>query len=253
MKKILLLALFILLIPTTVCADTGPKPSITVKLKNMKGTNYKIDLLSDCSTKKDEIVDMYSSYKNEPIYKYHEGNWYATTLRNFLLHGEVEGNKSHTHTFTYFGVPDKFKVIIQTSDGKIKVSDIINKKEFNYNLTIDVDTMKVASIGGSTIFSFIKILLITVLVELFIALLFKIRSYNVVVITNLITNSLMQLAIIRYLPIFGSLIIIIILEIIVFFIEYLTYLKFIKEIPNKNKFIYTLIANLTTALITFII
>ena len=67
MKKILL-ALFLLLIPTVVYADIGPKPSITINLKNMKGTNYKIDLLSDCSTKKDEIVSVYSSYKDEPIY-----------------------------------------------------------------------------------------------------------------------------------------------------------------------------------------
>ena len=49
MKKILL-ALFLLLIPTVVYADIGPKPSITINLKNMKGTNYKIDLLSDFST-----------------------------------------------------------------------------------------------------------------------------------------------------------------------------------------------------------
>ena len=87
MKKFFLITLFILLIPTVVCADTGPKPSITVKLKNMKGTDYKIDLLSDCSGKEKEIVDRYSDYKNEPIYKYHEGSWYATSLRDFLLHG----------------------------------------------------------------------------------------------------------------------------------------------------------------------
>ena len=252
MKKILL-ALFLLLIPTVVYADIGPKPSITINLKNMKGTNYKIDLLSDCSTKKDEIVSSYSSYKDEPIYKYHEGNLYATTLRDFLLHGDVEGNKSHTHKFTYFGVPNEFKVIIQMSDGTIRVSDVIKKTSFDYKVTLDVDTMTIVGKSNHKVFKFFGLLLLTIIVELLIAMLFKIKDYKVIFITNLITNSLLQLAIMRYLPIMGSMIILVIFELIVFVLEYLVYLKCLRNIEHKKKLAYTFLANLATALLTLII
>ena len=249
MKKILLFVLFLLLIPTTVLADTGPKPSITVKLKNIKGSNYKIDLLSDFSNKKDKIKN---GYIDEPIYEYHEGNWYATTLRDHLLHGSIEENKNHEHRFTYFGVPSEFKVIIQMSDGTIKVSDKIKKTSFDYKVTIDVNTMNAVGVKNNSVLRFIGLLILTIIVELLIAMLFKIKNYKVIVITNLITNTLLQLAIIRFLPIMGSMIVLVLCELVVFIIEYLVYLKYLK-IENNKKLLYTLLANLSTALLTFII
>ena len=252
MKKKLLFLLLILLLPISASADTGPKPSITIKLKNMNTTNYKIDLLSDFSDKKeyiDDIVDHYSEYKNEPIYKFHEGNMYATTLRNFLLHGSIEGNKNKSHTFTYFGVPNEFKVIIQMPDGTIKVSELLKKKAFDYNVTLDVNDMKLVSENKDiNIFNYFKLLLITVIIELLIALLFKTKKYYVIIVTNIITNTLLQFAMFKN----SSILLFIMFEIIIFISEYFIYLRYI-DIDKKNLLTYTLLANIITMLITFIV
>ena len=252
MKKKLLFLLLILLLPITASADTGPKPSINVTLKNINTTNYKIDLLSDFSDKKEyinDIVDHYSNYKNEPIYKYHDDYMYATCLRNFLLHGEIEGNKEHTHYFGYFGVPNKFKVIIQMPDGTIKVSELLEKKAFDYNVTIDANEMKVVSENKDiNIFNYIKILLITVIIELLLALLFKTKKYYVIIITNIITNTLLQFAMFKY----SSILLFVMFELIIFVSEYFIYLRYI-DINKKKLLLYTALANVITMLLTFII
>ena len=252
MKKKLFISLLLLLLPVTAFADTGPKPSITVKLKNMNSTNYKIDLLSDFSDKKDyidDIVDQYSKYKNEPIYKFHEGDWYATALRNFLLHGSIEGNANKSHTFTYFGVPNEFKVIIQMPDGSIKVSELLQKKAFDYNVVLDINDMKLVSENKDiNIFNYIKILLITVIMELLIALLFKTKKYYIIIFTNIITNTLLQFVMYKN----SSMLLFIAFEFIIFISEYFIYLRYIEF--DKNKLLtYTLLANIITMLITFIL
>ena len=252
MKKKLLFLLLILLLPITASADTGPKPSITIKLKNINTTNYKIDLLSDFSDKKeyiDDIVDHYSDYKVEPIYKYHEDYMYATCLRNFLLHGEIKGNKTKTHTFTYFGVPNKFKVIIQMPDGSIRVSELIEKNAFDYDVTIDVNDMKVVNENNDIdIFNYIKILLITVIIEFLIALLFKTKKYYVIIITNIITNTLLQFVMFKN----SNILLFLMFEIIIFISELFIYLRYI-EIDKKKLLLYTIIANIITMLLTFIV
>ena len=252
MKKKLLFLLLILLLPISVHADTGPKPSINVTLINMNTTNYKIDLLSDFSDKKeyiDDIVDYYSNYKDEPIYKYHEDYMYATCLRNFLLHGNIEGNKKHTHYFTYFGVPNKFKVIIQMPDGTIKVSELLEKKAFDYNVTLDVNDMKIVSENKDVnIINYVKMLLITVIIELIIALLFKTKKYYIIIITNIITNTLLQFAMFKN----SSILLFVMFELIIFISEFFIYLRYI-EYDRKKLLLYTIIANIITMLLTFII
>ena len=254
MKKKLFISLILFLLPITVFADTGPKPSINITLKNMNTTNYKIDLLSDFSDNKDdidEIVEYYSQYKDEPIYKYHEGTMYATTLRNFLLHGSIEGNKDKSHTFTYFGVPNEFKVIIQMPDGSIRVSELLKKKAFDYDVVIDVNDMKVVSENkdiNKIIFNFIIVLLITVIIEFVIALFFKTKKYYIIIATNIITNTLLQCAMFKS----EGLTVFLVLEAIIIVSEYFIYLRYI-DINKKKLLIYTLVANLITMLITFIV
>ena len=134
-KKIIAFLLTLIFIPQVVMADTGPKPSITVTLKNIEGSDYLIDLMSDFKNRPDdieEIVDYYNIYKDRQIYTYHEDTWYATAIRDRLLFGSIEGNSDHIHEFTYFGVPNEFKVIIELPDGTIKTTEKIKKTSFDF-------------------------------------------------------------------------------------------------------------------------
>ena len=256
MKKIKYLLFFFIFIPTIVLADTGPKPSINITLKNIENSDYLIDLLSDFTNKENlisEIVSYYEDYKDREIYKYHEDNWYATALRNFLLWGSIEGNDTHKHSFTYFGVPDEFKVIIELPDGTIKVSDKIKKTEFNFDVTIDVNDMKVLDVvtekNKNDIFQFLVVLALTILIETSFAILFKTGKYYIIALVNLLTNIGLQLLMIK---VSSSLTCFIVSEIGIIIIEGFIYLQALK-IDSKKIVLYTILANLITASLTFVL
>ena len=253
MRKFLVLLL--ILIPTFVLADTGPKPTINITLKNMKDSNYLIDLVSDFSNKQDlidNIVDRYEEYKDHEIYKYHDGNWYATAIRNWLLFGSIEGNDNFTHTFTYFGVPNEFRVIIELSDGTIKTTERIKKTSFDFSIEIDVNDMRVIEkvFANNNYLKNVLILVLTIVIEVLIAFLFKTKKYHIIALVNLITNICLQLMIIYVLD--SSLIYFILLEFVILIVEMFIYLKTLK-IEKPKTIIYTAIANIVTALLTFII
>ena len=232
-------------------ADMGPKPSITIHLENMNTTNYTIDLLTKMGKDSyDKILEEYQEYKNSPIHKYNEDGWMATKLRNSILWGDVKGNINKTHSFTYFGVPDEFKVIIQYKDGTLKVSDTIKRTEFNYTLYLDTNTMEVTEGHKIDVLNILVCVLITIIVEVAIALIMKIHKINVIILTNIITQILIQS--IRFAN-YGILLLFTAAELLVFFIEYIVYKKAFKDIENKRILIYTLAANLTTAALTLII
>ncbi len=258
--KILFIICIFVIVPKSVFADMGPKPSITIKLKNIESKNYMIDLLTDLSDKEyliDEVASEYfNNYKKQPIYNYHEGNWYATSIRDKLLFGDITATKDYTHIFSYFGVPNEFKVIIQLDDGSLRVSKLLTRKDFNYTVTLDVNSMDVISDYTSLtykVFSLIKVILITLIVELLVAILFKIKQYNIIVFSNIFTNLILQLAIINNIYILNNIKLFVLLEIVVCILEFLIYLKFIKNINYKKLFIYTFIANFITAFLTFLI
>lgn len=263
--------LFILLLGTISNADMGPKPSITLKLKNIDTDQYLIDFLTDFNDV-EEKKDWYNTYqyyndygrepryKEEPIYLYNDNGWMATALRDGLLWGSIEGNEEHMHEFTYFGVPNVFKIIIQMPDGSLKVSETIKRDEFKARYVVDVETMEVTN-GVSTlergwvvfndIMSYAIPAIITVIVELLIAKKFmELTSKNklLIIFTNLITNILLQLAFVyinlMYVDVFF------VGEIVVILAELILYLILLEKTEKKKVIIYTILANVVTAFLT---
>lgn len=265
-------------------ADSGIKPSITIFLKNMDSSDYYIDLLTlgpqeyyDEKRKKNFYEEYAENstdgidFKNEPIYLYNEDGWMATALRDSLLFGSVVGNDEGIHTFSYFGTPDTFKIIIQMSDGTIKVSDMIERIDYNARYTIDVNTMEICN--NITVFErildkifnvlpYIVTFTLTIVVELvlFYGLLKceikdKKKNSKIIILTNLLTNLVLQFIIVLFPDILDigdrPFTIFIILECIIALIEYYTYKKKLKIKDNKGILKYTLVANLVTAVLTF--
>lgn len=261
-KKIIISILLVVTVcigAAVVQADMGTKPSIIVHLQNMDTEDYTIDLLTR-NNKEDfynKINSQYIGYKDTPIYKYDKGGWMATALREELLWGEIYGNREKTHTFTYFGTPTEFKVIIQFKDGKTKVSDVFVRKVLTYNIYIDVNTMSSLNDDGSdqkltlNYMSLFKCLILTVSLELLLAWVMKIHYPKTIIIVNIITQIFFQIALLRnfsnYLTSF------VILEIAIVIVEYLIYRKIFTRVTNKRLMIYTIIANFITAYLTFMI
>ena len=143
-------------------------------------------------------------------------------------------------------------IIINNDTGKIKVSDEIIKKDFSSKVTLDYNNMIFESDSSLNLKNIFLILLITIIVEIVIALLMKyIKHVKVIMITNIVTNILLQLLL---NVISGNYFIkLILFEILVVFDEYLIYKKFMKSESTSKILIYTLIANMITASLTFAI
>ena len=265
MKKIIIFIILLIsiVIPTNVFADEGPKPSIDVNIKNLNTTNYLVDLFIYAN---DESV-----YKSLPDYngsgltdieikKLHELNfdgWISISTRwnKYVMFADCAGNKDFKNHFGYFGTPTKYKIVIINNDtGEIKMTDEIVRKEFNSVVTVDYETMKVISNNNDLLKTIIIVslaLVLTIVVEVGIAILFKTKHYIAIAITNLATNVSLQIALLllinHYFPTF------IIGEILVVLIELLVYQLLFKDIRKKKILIYTIIANLATIIISFIL
>ena len=262
-KYLIVLLISILIIPTNVFADTGPKPSIDVKIKNLKTTNYILDLFvyDEEAAKKEEGLKIFGDIgltddEANQLYKLNYDGWISVSTRaGKIIFSDCKGNAKHTNSFGYFGTPEVYKIVIINKDtGEIKISKKIVRKEFNSEVTVDYKDMKVVETNINVVKMLIKLslaLILTIVIELLIALLFKTGNYTTIAITNLISNVLLQglllIFIGNYIPAF------IIGEVLVIGAELLVYLLRLKKISKAKTIIYTLVANLATILVTFLL
>ena len=266
MKKVILfliLLISIIAIPTNVFADEGPKPSIDVNIKNLNTTNYLVDLFIYAN---DEKV-----YKSLPDYngsgltdieikKLHELNfdgWISISTRwnKYVMFADCAGNKEFKNHFGYFGTPIRYKIVIINNDtGETKITEEIVRKDFNSVVTVDYETMKVVSNNKDLLKTIIIValsLIFTIIIEIGVAILFKIKRYVAIGITNLATNVALQTALLllinHYFQVF------IIGEILVVLIELLVYQLLFKDLRKKKILLYTLVANLITVIVSFLL
>ncbi len=163
----------IVLLPMSVYADFGPKDKVTVYVKNYPDSIYYLDLLQDYDgeyenidpTEYDEaILSHLSAYESE--------DWYPALYggTNVPLFGELTGRaegESMVHVFSYFGVPEQFRIIIVNSQGVVQVSDVIDRHSLQSSVTIDYFTgeVSVPPVWVSYVLQYISTLLPTLLIE----------------------------------------------------------------------------------------
>lgn len=282
-KKILIFILVVFVVlPITVFADTGTPPSIEIKIINLQTKNYLIDLLvydedgSNYYSKlnyngNDEQYDPETGNNSlktitvqqlEKLYKINEDGWISESTRwnKYLLFADCSGNNNFNHKFSYFGTPTRYKiVIINNNTGEVKISEEILRTELNSMVTVDYSAMEVTNNNSNnnlttspnTIINILSALIITIVVEVIIAYIFKIGNYKVIVLTNLVTNLCFQALLIllssNYLLafIFG--------EIIVIASELIIYLLKMKNLNKQKILLYTLVANIITMVCTFLL
>ena len=153
MKKITCILLFVMLCSTifafNASADIGPKPSITVVATNMPNMTCYLDLLIKDTVFDDRNVD-YKKYDSALLNKlksYSVDGWGAEFFLKdgFLLFGDIKTqivNGKCTNEFSYFGIPDLYKIIIVSADGKIVVTNEIKHESFQSTVYIDYKQIK---------------------------------------------------------------------------------------------------------------
>ena len=141
-KQCKLLALVLAVIAATalsaicISADTGPKPSITIKTNGTVGEKYYLDLLVNYADGNPNLTETEIAKLNPEMFGklsgYTDDGWYPAIAHGTRapLFGTVVPDDNGTSRFSYFGTPDRFKIIIVTESGVVKVSDVIEKTVF---------------------------------------------------------------------------------------------------------------------------
>jgi hypothetical protein len=260
---LILSVIIILFIPQSVHADMGPKPSVTIFVKNFKSQSYYLDLLTkDSGIQYEDFYDYYvyvNDIKEMPFYKYNEGGWMATHIRNPFLHGSLKGEYNEkkgfmVHSFSYRDVPKTFKIIVQYENGDLVVSDVITPRQFNAKVLLDLETGKVTKIPlvSYDLLYFLFLIVLTVILELIIAGLFKFKKYMLIIKVNILTQLILHSILVYMFDIISYkawFIVFLILELLVVIIEFYIYSFYSKEYNRSKLLKYTLCANFTTFII----
>jgi len=293
MKKLLFLLFFILTttgLMISVKADMGPKPKTTIEIVGfdqpyvfdlLYKSNKEINVLSETEVLERIENYYYLDYFPEELNGYvdDEGFHSYTLYRgipNYI--GFEEPNK---FIAGYFSPPDVFKIALVLESGEIIVSEVVNKTLFDANFTFDLSDFSIENatptiINGRTVYQldnsvteiipvgksilqFVITAIATILIEVFVLFVFRYKlfaSYKLVVIVNLITQTLLYASmVIGYLgaSLFGYLGVLIIGEIIVFTIEIIAYLKLLKEQSKPLAVSYAILANIISLVIGLLV
>ncbi|MCR4867460.1 MAG: hypothetical protein K5921_11075 [Lachnospiraceae bacterium] len=240
-------------------ADIGPKPSISLEIKNAP-KDYYVGLLVDSEgymnrIEPDDEPDIKGSKAFEILTGYEEDGWRLFT-DNPVTNVYYRSNGDHKYFFTY-RVPSVFKVIVVSYDGRVYVSNEIKREKFNAECTYDVESKELkenvlAGAGNYILFAVICYLATIILegVALLIFGLFNKKNIPCFLIANTITQLFLN-AVIIYLHYHGGQLLLIfvvpIAEIFIMIIEGLIFRKRLVnrygEVSTKKNFVFAIFAN----------
>ncbi len=283
---LLCLLTVIMIFPLTASADTGPKPSVRITFENLSDEPCYGTLLS---SKESTGPSSAWNGKDEDAQHNENPNGYYSYLtfgydiwKAFVDYEDKDGfyflqeawqiNETKELAWTYYP-PNEFKILLYFPEtGEFSVSGVYERYAFDSYFTVNMDSMGLTvdyDEEQSTdeqieayrsynyrveIFSLIARILITIAIEMGIALLFGFRKKKQLLLligvntaTQIILNVFLN--IINYNS--GELAFIIfyvLLEIVVFIIEAILYCKVMKKYNEKQKadwfyVLYALIAN----------
>lgn len=277
MKKriFMLLCVFTMLLcalPVTAGADVGPKDAATIYLTNPPAGNYYIDLLY--------INDYESSLYDRNHYDNTAGTEGAqlvpsdeAALRDAAPEGWtfviLDGtpaptwaridNDEHIIEYSYFGVPDSFRIMIADENG-VQISEPVERTMLQQSFYYDCAANTLTP-TGSVVQSYVKqiasTLLPTLLIEGLLLLPFGFslrRCWKVFLLANLGTQVLMT-ATLGIAAMQGALwradLLFVPVEFVIFLIEALVYRRWLhSDKPNPHPVIYALTANILSGACT---
>ena len=262
MKKLIAVIslLCCLMFTNTAFADLGPKPSLTINAENMPNSNCYLDLLIDYSPE-----NIYRNISDKSKYdqrmfsileQYNVGGWRPAIVTGTMppMYGDivcnVENGKCSLH-FGYAGVPDKFKVIVVSSDGKVVVSNEIKRMAFKSTIKFDYSTGKAAETSPilSYFIQFISTCLATLFIEGIILILFQFSfkaNWKVFIVINIITQVMLTMIITYLMFRYGTIVAFVTyipFEVAILVLEAILFAKYLKEYTKQRRVLYSIAAN----------
>lgn len=136
-----LLCLCLLVLPAH--ADMGPKPDLTITVVNAPEGECYVDLLYEgggdgLST--DLAVEDYDPELLSALHSLEGDGWVlacATGTSGAPIFGELTANHSGEYYYTYFGLPDTFRLAAATAEGAQATEEAYTRTRFHTNLVYD--------------------------------------------------------------------------------------------------------------------
>lgn len=284
MKKLcvllFVLLLFLIIVPTKVKADMFEKPTAEIEIIGIEEPYY-FDILIYIDYNVEKLSEEDLSQVLQNYYKddyplailngYRDEDGYVSRTLYSGIPASLSEIGNNTYKIGYHSAPQRFKIAIVTKAGVIITSDVIERKMFTSKMTYDLTGVdfkfSTSGVGvvneqipyGHISWRFVVRVICTVLVELGILFLFKFRnkkSYILVAITNIITQSLLTLFMFlgyySWGATFGLIRVIVIGEFLVFASEMVAYGLLLNEKKRAKAILYGFVANLATLIISIL-
>ena len=213
-----------LALTTLALADFGPKPQLTVRVKNAPQEPYYLDLLAEGDwgesgeSSYDGVDWSYHGKENtlDPalltsLRENVPAGWHACVAQGTTgapIWGELyaEGTDAFgndLHVFGYHGVPSTYRIILVTESGKVWISDVLERRVLQSSVTVhwsddtEHTTVTVPSIVTGYLLQFLATLVPTLLIEGILLLLFRYswkENWKAFLLVNLVTQGVLAAA-----------------------------------------------------------
>ena len=268
-KRFLCLMLFVLImIPSVVLADAGPKPSININAINMPDSMCYMDLLVEVSgageADPEFLEGEYDQNMVRSLSSYYSDGWGPTVVnKERIIFDDIRCKVLDGECFKQFGYmpPDRFKIIVVSEDGNIVVSNIVERKAFNSKVSFDYESGIAEENGvvSSILLQFLITFSLTLIIEglILIAFRFSFRKYwLLVLLVNLLTQIVLTAAISLSMitaGIFLAILVYFLAEFLILITEGVIYGLTLKQHKPGRRILYALTANIVSFVVGFII
>ena len=225
MKRSLRAALIAVLtavcLTTVVRADFGPKDALVVRVVNAPGETYYLDLLyrpKDGAVLHDNLTEAERAALNPAMIKRLRENPAGLTPvlaegTSIPVFGSLTGQPAGgcmKHVFSYYGLPDTYRIIITTESGETRISEEYTRRALQSSITYDYATGRasVPPLWRQYLLQFAASCAATLVIEGAVLLLFRFslrKNAAVFVLVNLATQVFLTAVMGRALILGGTL------------------------------------------------
>ena len=278
--RTLVCALFASLALTTFTfADSGPKPQLTVRVKDAPQEPYYLDLLaegnwdaSEGNSRLKQSTVITNSDGSETTVPLNEdllallldnipAGWHACTAQGSTgapMWGDLAPDEGGLHTFGYHGVPETYRVLMVTKSGETFLSEVQTRRVLQSSVTVDwaAKGLSAAPVWVGYVLELLATLVPTLLLEgALLALLGLWNRRNLTVF--LAANAATQLALFLLLGTtalkegvgFGYFLRFLPLELVILLAETFAYRRFFTGTSKRRAAVYGISANLCSAVL----
>lgn len=267
LRILTLAALAACLLTVSALADSGPKPMLTVKVANAPEGLYYLDLLAEGPPYGEDYrtEENFTGYDQDLLQALRAAipeGWHACILDGDLIFGDLTGElqgDTMIHTFSYFGVPDTYRVILAAEDGSTWVSGVLERTVLQSSVTVDYETkaVTVPPVWRAYAVQLLTTLTTTLVIEGLLLVLFGFwkqkRNWLVFLLVNLVTQGGLAIWTAHTFSLHGltgwSALAILPAELVILIVETAAYALLLTGQPRSRAAAYGFLANLFSAVL----